>query len=193
VAMRRLLNRLGNVLLGLVLLATLFLVVLPSVLSSRLAVVYSGSMEPAMPTGAIAVMMPVKSEQVKVGDIIAFDPQWDDSDAVISHRVIEIVEGDTLGFRTKGDANEDPDIDPVPADRVIARVNFDIPELGYILNWIGHYTSGRMGLTFFVGIPTILLIGIAFRDINFALNPSKRREKRRKEFLECRKNRRFHR
>jgi signal peptidase len=170
------------------LLAVVF-VVLPAVFASSLAVVYSGSMEPAMPMGAIAVMEPVDPAKIKVGDIIAFDPTWDATDVTISHRVIEVLEA---GFVTKGDANEDPDFEIVPPANVIARVRFNIPDLGYVLARISKYTTGRAGFAFFIALPTVLLIGSAMRDMNFMLSPGKKRARRRKKILERRKKRSSH-
>lgn len=191
--MRRLVKWLTNILLVLLVLATVLFVLLPAVFASSLAVVYSGSMAPVMPIGAIAWMQPVDPAEIEVGDIIAFDPPWDDYDVTISHRVIEVVDGETLGFVTKGDANEDPDLDIVPADNVLAKVPFNIPNLGYVLQRIGKYTSNRLGFGFFIALPTLLLIGSATRDMNFMLSPRKRRARQRKKMVERRKKRRFHR
>ena len=188
--MRRLIKWLTNILLGLLVLMAVLFVLLPAVFASSLAVVYSGSMEPAVPMGAVAWMEPVDPAQIKVGDIIAFDPTWDESEVIISHRVIEVVEEPTLGFRTKGDANEDPDFDIAPADRVVARVAFNMPNLGYVLGRIGRYTTGRLGFSLFIALPTVLLIGNAMRDMNFTLSPRKRRARQRRKLMERRKKRR---
>ena len=172
----------------LVVTAFLFLV-LPSAFASSLAVVYSGSMAPEMPMGALAMMEPVEPAQIEVGDIIAFNPPWD-PDATVSHRVIEVVDGETLSFLTKGDANEDPDFDIVPAANVIGRVTFNVPSLGYLLARVGDYSRSQLGFVLFVGLPTLLLIGSATRDMNFMVSPGKRRERQRKKMMERRKRRR---
>ena len=177
--------------LGLLVLVAILFVLLPAVFASRLGVVYSGSMAPAMPVGAMVWMEPVDPAQIKVGDIIAFNPPWD-PDATVSHRVIEVIEAPTLGFYTKGDANEDPDFDAVPAEHVLAKVNFNIPNLGYVLGYIRRYTRGPLGFTLSIALPTVLLIGSAVRDMNFMLSPRKRRARQRKKMMEQRKNRRFH-
>ena len=185
--MRRLVKWLTNILLGVLVLLVVIFVVMPAVLASSLAVVYSGSMEPAMPRGALAWMEPVDPADIRVGDIIAFDPIWDDDDVTISHRVIEIVQSDNLSFHTKGDANEDADVDSVPAGNVLARISFNVPRGGYVLNYVGQYTKSRLGFGLFIALPTVLLIGSAARDLNFAINPKKKREIRRKKSIERRR------
>lgn len=185
--MRRLAKWLINITLILLVIAALLFLLLPAVFASRLAVVYSGSMAPEMPTGALAVLEPVDPADIEVGDIIAFDPPWDDDEVTVSHRVIEIIEGETLSFLTKGDANEEPDFETVPAASVTGRIVISVSNLGYLLARINDYTRGRLGFVFFVGIPTVLLIGSAVRDMNFMVNPRKRRERLRKKMLERRK------
>lgn len=189
--MRRLAHWLTNIILVLLVLATVLFVLLPAIFASSLAVVYSGSMAPAMPMGAIAWLQPVDPAEIEVGDIIAFDPPWDDYDVTISHRVIEVVDGETLGFVTKGDANEDPDPDIAPADSVLGKVPFNIPNLGYVLAYIARYSRSQLGFALFIGLPTVLLIGSATRDMNFMLSPGKRRARQRKKIMERRKKRRF--
>jgi len=189
--MRRLVKWLTNIVLGLLVLMAVLLVLLPAVFSSSLAVVYSGSMKPAMPVGAVAWMAPVDPAEIEVGDIIAFNPPLQ-PDVIVSHRVIEVVEEPTLGFRTKGDANEDPDFDIMPADSIVARVTFSMPNIGRVLLYIGHYTKGRLGFGLFIGLPTFLLIGSAMRDMNFVLSPAKKRARQRKKLMERRRKRRSH-
>lgn len=63
-------------------------------------------MELAIHVGSIVVVRRVNPEDVGVGDIIAFKT----GDSKMIHRVIDkVYEGNSFYFRTKGDANEDPD------------------------------------------------------------------------------------
>jgi len=187
--MRRLVKWLTNIVLGLLVLLVVLFILLPAVFASRLAVVYSASMGPAMPIGAVAVMMPVDPAKIKVGDIIAFTQPESTSNVTVSHRVIEVVHEPALSFQTKGDANEDPDPFIVPVENVLARVPFNIPRGGYVLALTTRYTKGRVGFGLFIALPTVLLIGSAIRDMNFMLNPRMRRARRRKEMLERRRRR----
>jgi len=161
-------------------------VLLPAVLSSSLAVVYSGSMAPVMLVGSVAWMEPVDPVDIQVGDIIAFNPP-SQPEVTVSHRVIEVMDSDNLSFRTKGDANEEPDFDIIPADNVLAKVAFSMPNIGRVLLYIGQYTKSRLGFGLFIALPTILLIGSAMRDMNSALSPSQRRTRQRQMIMERRR------
>jgi len=187
--MRQLAEALSNIVLALLVLTAIILILLPTIFASSLAMVYSGSMAPEMPVGALAVMETVDPAEIGVGDIVAFNPPRDPG-VTVSHRVIEVVEEPALSFRTKGDANEDPDFNNVPAASVVSRVIFNVPHVGYALAYVVQYTRSQFGLVLFIGLPTILLIGSAVRDTNLALNPRRKRAWRQKKIAERRKNRR---
>jgi len=90
--------------------------------------VASGSMRPIMDVGDVAIVGKVPADIVKEGDIIQFRK----GKVNIMHRVVEIQEReDAKFFTTKGDANEDPDTDPVIPEQVIGRVMFNIPRIGW--------------------------------------------------------------
>ncbi len=178
-------NWLGTIILGLVLLVVIFILLVPLFFSGRVAVVLSGSMEPAMPTGALAVTMPVAPEEIKVGDIIAFIPPWQ-SEVTVSHRVVEVLTDGQLAFRTKGDANEDPDPWVMPAENVTGRMIFNIPYLGYAANSLLSYTRTSLGFVTLVAVPSMLLIGSAIRDATRLTN---RRQKRMQSWLKRRQRR----
>lgn len=170
--------------------ATLFF--LPSILGINLAIVYSGSMEPVMPVGALAVMEPVDPSEIKVGDIIAFNPVHD-PDTIVSHRVIEVLDdGPSLEFHTKGDANEEPDLFGVPAANVLARVNFNISYVGNAFTHMGQYTRSRLGFVLLICLPTLVLIGTAATDMNFMFSPGKRRQRKLKQRRDRRNKRKSH-
>jgi signal peptidase len=98
----------------------------------RIATVLSDSMQPEMSTGDMIVVRPVDASQIKVGDVILFRSPADPS-ARIAHRVVQIAGGSSPAFVTKGDANEAADHSPVPADRVLGRVQFHLPLLGHAI------------------------------------------------------------
>ncbi len=189
ISVRRLRNWLFNAIIGLLIPVAVCLIFLPAVFSSRLAVVFSGSMGKAMPVGAVAWMEKVDEEDIKVGDIIAFKQPERTPPVIVSHRVIEVVE-EPLSFITKGDANQKEDPAPVPAENVIARIPFSIPRLGYFLALAKRYTRGRIGFAVFIALPTVFIIGGAVNDMIYELNPRKRRLRRRKEMIERRLKRR---
>ena len=183
----------GNIILGLVVCFVLFAVLIPSVFSGSLAIVRSSSMEPAMRAGALAVMLPVDAGDVKVGDIIAFDPPWDsDPDVTVSHRVIGVYDDGQLRFDTKGDALEGSDPYYVPAESVHGKVLFSIPYLGYAANSALGYVRTWLGLVTLVCIPLVILIGGAIRDVSRSQNVRlKRLNKRLERQRRWKRRRRF--
>ena len=173
----------GNIILGLLLCAVLFAFLIPTALSGSLAIVRSSSMEPAMRAGALAVMLPVDTGDVKIGDIIAFDPPWDSAhDVTVSHRVIGLHYYDEqILFDTKGDATEDSDPEYVPAQSVHGRVVFSIPYLGYAANSMIGYVRTWLGFVTLVCIPMVVLVGSVIRDVSRSQNVRLRRLNKRLE------------
>ena len=172
----------GNIILGLVLCFVLFTFLVPTVLSGNLAIVRSSSMEPAMRAGALALMLPVDAGDVKVGDIIAFDPPWDtDPDVIVRHRVIGVQHDGQIRFDTKGDATEDSDPYYVPAQSVHGKVVFSIPYLGYATSSVIGYVRTWPGFVTLVCIPAVALFGSAVRDVNRSRNVRVKRLARRLE------------
>ena len=119
-------------------------------------VVLSGSMEPAIRTGAAVYIGNVSPASVEVGDIITFSI---DGNASVTHRVIEIIgSGDSLCFRTKGDANAAADSALVSPAQLMGRAVFSIPGLGRLLVYV-HTPSGRwMAIVF--GVVLIALAAL---------------------------------
>lgn len=100
----------------------------PRLMGYDVYVVVSGSMEPEIPVGSALYVAAVVPEDVAEGDVIAFY----DRGAVITHRVLEnhVVEGE---FITKGDANEERDLAPVPYASLIGRMARSVPFLGNVM------------------------------------------------------------
>jgi signal peptidase len=115
-------------------------------------IVKSGSMEPSIMTGAIVVVKPSKS--YVVGDVVTFG---EDTKQQIptTHRIISITEkeGKTF-FMTKGDANEEADATEVSKDEVIGKILFDVPYLGYVLD----FARQPIGFALLIGVPAIVII-----------------------------------
>jgi signal peptidase I len=90
----------------------------------------SGSMSPFMNTGDVAIIAKVKSDSIKVGDVIEFRKS---QEVNIVHRVIALK--DKTGANviiTRGDANGAPDADPVIPANVVGKVVFNIPKVGWL-------------------------------------------------------------
>ena len=104
----------------------------------RVDSVLSGSMEPDIRTGSVVVTRPAESLEIQTGDVIVFRRAVDGEHTepiLIAHRVVDA--GDGTAFRTKGDANENPDPFLVPADDVVGVVFCDIPYLGRFADLAG--------------------------------------------------------
>lgn len=177
-----------TILLLLVVLVAIFGLLLPSIFSASLAIVYSSSMEPAMPRGSLAAMSPVDPASLSVGDIIAYNHPRNPK-VTVSHRIIEVIDGESLGFRTKGDANEAPDPSVVPAENVAGRVTWHMPHIGFALDEIGSFVRTAWGLGLLVGLPAVIILGSTIMDANLKYNPRKRRERWRKKREELLKRR----
>lgn len=162
-----------NLLAGVALLVAVLALVLPTAFSTKLAIVRSDSMSPAMPAGAVAVMREIDPAQIEVGDIIAFEPPWD-PEVIVSHRVQEVRDN---GFVAKGDANEDPDPFIVPAANVIGTVSWHIPRVGYALSELSTFARSIWGFMLLIVIPAAVIFGSAINDASFMLSPGRRRER----------------
>jgi signal peptidase I len=128
----------------------------PSVLGYESFVVYSGSMEPAIMTGDIAVVGPVKAGELKVGDVITFRTAAN-PDVVVTHRLVQLETdpGGHLMFQNKGDANDIVDQVQVEQGALLGRVVYSLPRLGYMVD----FSKRTEGKALFIALPGLLLAG----------------------------------
>jgi signal peptidase len=95
-------------------------------------IISSGSMQPALDVGDIVIVSEEPLEKIKEGDIIQFKLH----NISNIHRVhsVHALEEDAypIMFITKGDANNEPDIEPVMPDQIEGKIIFNIPKLGWI-------------------------------------------------------------
>jgi signal peptidase len=123
--------------------------------------VTTGSMEPAIPTGAGVVVVPTPIEDVEAGDIIAFGAPG--SDVLTVHRVAAVGEADGVPtFQTKGDANpvRDPWVVRVNDDTV-PRVVSVSPDLGALTSLLGDRVT-RLGIA---GLGAVLVLVAGLQTI----------------------------
>jgi len=101
-------------------------------------VVLTASMTPAIAPGDVVIVDSVPARNVAVGDVIVFEQRVGDA-IPITHRVIGMDRsaGAPPAFQTKGDANEDADLNPVTPDRLVGRVVFTIPLIGHVIQFVG--------------------------------------------------------
>ena len=100
------------------------LVRLPATLSqNRLLTVVSGSMEPALPTGTLIAVQKPGDKLFAPDEIITFQQD----DILITHRIVEVGYDHGFYYITQGDANANPDVQPVRPRDVMGHVVFIMP------------------------------------------------------------------
>ena len=115
-------------------------------------IVKSGSMEPAIMTGSIVVIQP--QHAYAIGDVITFGKDTT-KDVPTSHRIIGVREENGVTyFSTKGDANKTPEPDETPQSKIIGKVLFSIPSVGYILD----FARKPLGFSLLIGLPATLIV-----------------------------------
>ncbi|MDO4869536.1 MAG: signal peptidase I [Bacillota bacterium] len=92
---------------------------------ARPAVVLSGSMEPTIKTGSLAIIN-TREDEFREKDIAAFET----GGALVIHR---LVEHSKSGWITKGDANESSDPWRIKNEEIKGTIVFWIPGLGYLI------------------------------------------------------------
>lgn len=178
--------------LGLVVLTVSFVLV-ASQRGWEFDAVLSGSMEPALGVGGLVVIKPAEAPGIKTGDVISF--RLPGIDTPICHRVIDIKEAEgELFFQTKGDANEEPDLDLVSVQDVTGKAVFYAPYVGYLghLAQFGRTPVALMGKRLPAAVLLITAMGLAFISLTLKdtlediFRPSRRW---RREMLKKRKER----
>ena len=116
-------------------------------------IVQSGSMEPAITTGSVVIIQ--DRERYEVGDIITFGGDQSPDGLPTTHRIIEdrLQDGE-LVFITQGDANDSPDVEPIRPEGIRGTVIFDIPILGFILD----FARQPLGFALLIGIPAAFIV-----------------------------------
>ena len=126
--------------------------------------VMSGSMSPALKPGDLIVVKQIDPSAVEVGDIVTVKSET----GVFTHRVFEKkFEDGVYLFKTKGDANEDPDPGWWNASQIMGKTVFVIP--------LGHLYS-PYGYTLSLLVPCVLLVG---KQMHHVFSLLKRRSKRK--------------
>jgi signal peptidase len=102
--------------------------------------VISGSMRPTLDVGDVVIIAKVSADTVKPDDII----QFREAEGVTTvHRVVKIqeIEGKTV-FITQGDANSEPDANPVLPGNVVGKAVFNIPKIGWAAIAVKEFFMG---------------------------------------------------
>lgn len=152
---------------------------LQTVLGYKVLSVLSGSMEPAIKTGDVIIVEPLKPDQeIAEGDVITFRAP-DSPDMLITHRVVGIVSvnGEPAAYVTKGDNNDSIDLTPVQRSQVVGIQRWRIPYYGYLSNFMRR----PLGIILCVIAPGLVLIGMEVRKIMQLVMEEERARQSREE------------
>lgn len=129
----RVLGEVGLSLLALGGIVCLALVVAALVFKVTVIMFATGSMSPTIPAGSIAFVREIPATEMRGGDVVTVSRA---TELPITHRVAEIVgvDGETVSFTMKGDAN--PGLDPVVYEQThVRQVWWSIPGVAPVLAW----------------------------------------------------------
>lgn len=149
--LKKIWNIVSTVLVALVVLCAVFLMG-SRLMGYRVYTVISGSMEPEMSVGDLLYVKPVDPSTIKVGDDVTF--VLNEDLVVATHRVIA-VDTESKHLYTKGIANDIEDA-PVHFNNVLGVVDFSIPLLGYVSDFIQNPPG--MYITIAAGAVLIILV-----------------------------------
>ena len=110
-----------------VLLALAAVLVVPVLMGYTELAVLTGSMQPTIPVGSLIYVKEVEPSALQVGDVVTYQLE---GDTMVTHRVISNDPSRSVVV-TQGDANQDPDGE-IAYDRIVGKMDFHIPYLGYI-------------------------------------------------------------
>lgn len=115
----------------------------------------SGSMSPAIGAGDLGFAKSVDAADIEVGDVISV---VNEKGTRITHRVVQVDPAEHgVTITMKGDANNDPDVEPYAVTDSAQRVAFSIPKAGYVVNAV----SSPMGM-FLGGLLAATALFVAF-------------------------------
>ena len=153
---KKILIMISNTFLVLLIVIGIFvgITLLPIKNNIKLLAVVSGSMEPAIGVGSLAVVKPVSD--YRVNDIITFKSTNSATDRdMTTHRIVAVLETDgEKNYTTKGDANNAVDSRPVNQGQVVGKYFFNIALLGYLLKYI----KTLPGLLLIIIVPAVIII-----------------------------------
>lgn len=111
----------------------------PGFLGFESFVVTTGSMQPTIPIGALAVVSPVKVEQLSAGDIITYR-RPSDPDTIVLQRLLNVdaEAADKLNLQTRGDAEPTSEQVNVLPRVTLGRVMYAIPGIGLLVDFLNQ-------------------------------------------------------
>ncbi|HOY60881.1 MAG TPA: signal peptidase I [Candidatus Woesebacteria bacterium] len=150
--------------LGTILIILLFLIcspLLPIKNLPRFFIVTSGSMEPLVKSGSLALTKNINPSSLKIGDIVAFSSPANPEDTVL-HRISSIKSTTPLRFSTKGDNNQDEDTWDLVEGGIKGKYLFSLPYLGKIIAFI----QTLFGFILVICLPALIIVVNQILKIN---------------------------
>ena len=123
-------------------------------LKFRVFSVLSGSMEPNIPVGSLVIVKP--ADDYHEDEVVTVRSEKTIKETV-THRIVKVSEDPDVGsvnYRLKGDANEDPDREMVPKQRVLGKVAFHLPYLGKAV----AFAQTQTGFVLLIVVPATIII-----------------------------------
>ncbi|MBI4137452.1 signal peptidase I [Candidatus Roizmanbacteria bacterium] len=132
---------------------------LPILGNSKVLVVLSGSMTPAIPVGSLILSRPnvhhpspISSPLYSIGQIVSLKQQ---KNQIVTHRITDATLLDNHWYySTKGDANNQPDTYTTLESDIIGKVFFTIPYLGHLVG----FAKTKQGIGILVIIPALFVM-----------------------------------
>ena len=111
--------------------------------------------------GSLVYVRYEEPDTIVKDDVIAFYSNNADG-SIITHRVVS--NSPAMGqFITKGDANEEKDMNPIPYNNYIGKVKLSVPVVGGIAQ-VATGTAGKIAAASIIGLAVILEIVAAMLD-----------------------------
>jgi signal peptidase I len=130
--------------------------------------VTSPSMEDTLVRGDIVFVKAVSFEELKVGDVVTV--RSTDGKYFFTHRVVGI-DGENRTVTTKGDANNSDDPMPSEAERIVGKMWYKVPLLGYLSIFFLNFSRST-------GLIILAVVAVALVAINSAVIKTKSKKKR---------------
>jgi len=160
-------RRRGRILVNLLCLAVMLFAVafiVPAAFGYQRYVITGGSMGGSLGVGSVAFEEVVPVADLRVGDVITYQPPADAGiDHLVTHRIVSI-EGDV--YRTQGDANSD--VDPWTFQLTStsqSRVSYSVPYVGYVFLVLQDRTMRMVLIGLPAGVIALISLGQLVRGL----------------------------
>ena len=126
-------------------------------LGYRAEPVLSGSMEPTLPVGSLAIVEQIDAAEAKRGDVVMFSTPGQKG-TLTTHRIAGVErKGSQVSYRTRGDANATNDPWLLSDRGQMGKLAVDVPYAGYFTMWLAK-PNVRTGVVIFGALLALLII-----------------------------------